>query len=114
MFEKLDKLREEVRRCEKRRDDANEKLKAAQAKLKDAEASQILSDVGALNLSPEQVARLLQLASAGALKVPTAAGSDSSTSGAAELDPRAFAYGADSEAESEAVAEKEEAEDETY
>ena len=52
MFEKLDKLREEVRRCEKRRDEANERLKAAQAKLKDAEASQILSDVGALKLSP--------------------------------------------------------------
>ena len=43
MFEKLDKLREEVRRCEKRRDEANERLKAAQAKLKEAEASQILS-----------------------------------------------------------------------
>ena len=61
MFEKLDKLREEVRRCEKRRDEANERLKAAQAKLKDAEASQILSDVGALKLSPEEVAKLYSL-----------------------------------------------------
>ena len=72
MFEKLDKLREEVRRCEKRRDEANERLKAAQAKLKDAEASQILSDVGALKLSPEEVAKLLQLAASGQLSVPTA------------------------------------------
>ena len=72
MFEKLDKLREEVRRCEKRRDEANERLKAAQAKLKEAEASQILSDVGALKLSPEEVAKLLQLAASGQLSVPTA------------------------------------------
>ena len=72
MFEKLDKLREEVRRCEKRRDEANERLKAAQAKLKDAEASQILSDVGALKLSTEEVAKLLQLAASGQLSVPTA------------------------------------------
>ena len=70
MFEKLDKLREEVRRCEKRRDEANERLKAAQAKLKEAEASQILSDVGALKLSPEEVAKLLQLAASGQLSVP--------------------------------------------
>lgn len=72
MFEKLDKLREEVRRCEKRRDEANERLKADQAKLKDAEASQILSDVGALKLSPEEVAKLLQLAAVGQLSVPAA------------------------------------------
>ena len=72
MFEKLDKLREEVGRLEKRRDEANERLKAAQAKLKEAEASQILSDVGALKLTPEEVARLLQLAASGQLSVPTA------------------------------------------
>lgn len=74
MFERLDKLREEVRRCEKRRDEANERLKAAQAKLKEAEASQILSDVGALKLSPEEVANLLQLAASGQLTIPGATG----------------------------------------
>lgn len=65
MYERLDRLRDEVKRCEKRRDDANERLKAAQAKLKEAEASQILSDVGALKLSPEEVAKLLQMAASG-------------------------------------------------
>ena len=81
MFERLDKLREEVKRCEKRRDEANERLKAAQAKLKEAEASQILSDVGALKLSPEEVARLLQMAASGQLPVPgvTATSSDVTT-----------------------------------
>lgn len=74
MFERLDKLREEVRRCERRRDEANERLKAAQAKLKEAEASQILSDVGALKLSPEEVANLLQLAASGQLAIPGATG----------------------------------------
>ena len=71
MYERLDKLREEVKRCEKRRDEANERLKAAQAKLKEAEASQILSDVGALKLTPEEVARLLQLAASGELSIPS-------------------------------------------
>ena len=70
MYERLDKLREEVKRCEKRRDEANERLKAAQARLKEAEASQILSDVGALKLTPEEVARLLQLAASGELSIP--------------------------------------------
>ena len=55
MYERLDRLREEVKRCEKRMEDAQERLKAAQAKLKEAEATQILSDVGALNLTPEQL-----------------------------------------------------------
>jgi len=82
MYERLDKLREEVKRCEKRRDEANERLKAAQAKLKDAEASQILSDVGALKLSPEEVARLLQLAASGKLTVPTAESKTETTTGA--------------------------------
>ena len=77
MFERLDKLREEVKRCEKRRDEANERLKAAQAKLKEAEASQILSDVGALKLSPEEVARLLQMAASGQLAVPGVTGTSS-------------------------------------
>ena len=67
MYEKLDKLRDEVKRCEKRVADAQSKLKAAQEKLKEGEASQILSDVGALNLSPEQLAEFLKLATSGKL-----------------------------------------------
>lgn len=67
MYERLDKLREDVSRLEKRRDEAEERLKAAKLKLKEAEASQILADVGALKLSPEQVAQFLQLAASGQL-----------------------------------------------
>ena len=105
MFEKLDKLREEVRRCEKRRDEANERLKAAQAKLKDAEASQILSDVGALKLSPEEVAKLLQLAASGQLSVPTTENKTETVTTVEE----SSTYGED-----ESNDNKEESEDEDY
>lgn len=67
MYERLDKLRDDVKRAEKRKQDAEIKLRTAQAKLKEAENSQILSDVGALNLTPEQVAQFLQLAASGKL-----------------------------------------------
>lgn len=105
MFEKLDKLREEVRRCEKRRDEANERLKAAQAKLKDAEASQILSDVGALKLSPEEVAKLLQLAASRQLSVPTAENKTEPTT----TEATSSIYGDDDSDDN-----KEESEDEDY
>ena len=105
MFEKLDKLREEVRRCEKRRDEANERLKAAQAKLKDAEASQILSDVGALKLSPEEVAKLLQLAASGQLSVPASETKTENTT----IDTTSSIYGDDDSDDN-----KEESEDEDY
>ena len=41
------------------------RLKAAEQKLQEAENSQILADVGALNLSPEQLAEFLKLVSNG-------------------------------------------------
>ena len=105
MFEKLDKLREEVGRLEKRRDEANERLKAAQAKLKEAEASQILSDVGALKLTPEEVARLLQLAASGQLSVPTAENKTENTT----TEATSSIYGDDDSDDN-----KEESEDEDY
>ena len=61
MYEKLDKLRAEVERCKKKVEDDRAKLRAAEEKLKEAESSQILADVGALNLSPEQLAEFLKL-----------------------------------------------------
>lgn len=67
MYEKLDKLRDEVRRAEKRKKAADERLKTAQEKLREAENSQILSDVGALNMTPEQVAQFLKMAASGKL-----------------------------------------------
>ena len=65
MYEKLDKLRTEVERCKRKVEDDRAKLKAAEEKLKEAESSQILADVGALNLSPEQLAEFLKLVASG-------------------------------------------------
>ena len=76
MYEKLDKLREEVRRCERRFADAQSKLKAAQEKLREGEASQILSDVGALKLTPEQLAQVLSLVKSGQLGSVPGVGAD--------------------------------------
>lgn len=67
MYEKLDKLRAEVTRWEQKIEDDKAKLKQAQDKLREAEHSQIIADVGALNLSPEQLAEFLQLAMSGKL-----------------------------------------------
>lgn len=67
MYEKLDKLRDEVRRAAKKKKDADLRLKTAQEKLREAENSQILSDVGALNMTPEQVAQFLKMAASGKL-----------------------------------------------
>ena len=65
MYEKLDKLRAEVERCKRKVEDDRVRLKAAEQKLQEAENSQILADVGALNLSPEQLAEFLKLVANG-------------------------------------------------
>lgn len=67
MYERLDKLREEVRRAEKRKADADKKLKTAQDRLREAESTQILADVEALHLTPEQVGQFLSMAANGQL-----------------------------------------------
>lgn len=70
MYERLDRLRVEVERCKKRVEDDKGKLRAAEQRLQEAENSQILADVGALNLSPEQLAEFLKLATSGQLGNP--------------------------------------------
>jgi len=67
MYEKLDKLRTELDRAKQRRADADAKVKQLEQKLREAENSQILADVGALKLTPEQLAQFLQLAASGQL-----------------------------------------------
>ncbi|WP_049945627.1 DUF4315 family protein [Butyrivibrio sp. LC3010] len=65
MYERLDKLRAEVERCKRKVEDDRQRLKAAEQKLQEAENTQILADVGALNLSPEQLADFLKLVANG-------------------------------------------------
>lgn len=108
MYEKLDKLRDEVKRCEKRVADAQSKLKAAQEKLKEGEASQILSDVGALKMSPEELARVLGLVKSGQLNQGAAANTETKTT-------YTGSYSKDEENLDETDEEnKEDTEDETY
>ena len=70
MYEKLDKLRAELDRAKQRRADADVMVKQLEQKLREAENTQILADVGAMKLTPEQLAQFLQLAASGQL--PTA------------------------------------------
>ena len=105
MYEKLDKLRAEVKRWEQKIEDDKAKLRQAQDKLKEAEHSQILSDVGALKLSPEEVAKLLQLAASGQLSVPTAENKTEPTT----TEATSSIYGDDDSDDN-----KEESEDEDY
>lgn len=108
MYEKLDKLRDEVKRCEKRVADAQSKLKAAQEKLKEGEASQILSDVGALKMSPEELARVLELVKSGQLNQGAVANTETKTTYTGP-------YSKDEEDLDETDEEnKEDTEDETY
>lgn len=69
VYEKLEKLRADVERLKVKIEDDKAKLRTAEMKLKEAENSQILADVGALNLTPEQLAQFLQLAASGQLPI---------------------------------------------
>ena len=72
MFERLDKMRAELERAKQRRADADAKVKTLEAKLKEAENNQIIADVSAMKLSPEQVAQFLTLVASGQLNAPEA------------------------------------------
>ena len=65
MYERLDRLRSEVERLKKKVEEDKNRLKLAEQRLKNAENAQIIADVGALNLSPEQLAQFLQMVQQG-------------------------------------------------
>ena len=65
MYERLEKLREEVSRWRRKLEYDKGKLKEAEDKLTAAENAQIIADVGALNLTPEQLAEFLKQAKNG-------------------------------------------------
>ena len=67
MYEKLDKLRAELEKARQRRAEADAKVKQLEQRLKDAENTQILAEVGALKLSPEQLKMFLEMATNGQL-----------------------------------------------
>lgn len=54
-YEKLDRIREDIKRDKAKVAKLQEQIKVKEAKLKEAEASQIVADVGAMNMTPEQL-----------------------------------------------------------
>ena len=68
MYAKLDKLREDLKKAVAKRDAAEEKVKRLEEKLREEENQQIVSDVASYNLTPEQLAQVLQLANSGKLQ----------------------------------------------
>ena len=68
MYAKLDKLREDLKKAVAKREAADAKVKQLEAKLKEEENQQIVSDVASYNLSPEQLAQFLQLSNSGRLQ----------------------------------------------
>lgn len=67
MYEKLDRLRADVEKLKAKIEDDKNKLRLAEQRLKEAENAQILADVGAMNLTPEQLAQFLQMVQSGQL-----------------------------------------------
>lgn len=70
MYEKLDKLRADLKRAREKKTEIDTKIKHLEQRLKEAEEAQILADVKQMNLSPEQLAKFLQLAVSGQLPMP--------------------------------------------
>ena len=68
MYAKLDKIRADLKKAIMKREEADKKVKYLEAKLKEEENLQIVSDVASYNLSPEQLAQFLQLANSGKLQ----------------------------------------------
>ena len=66
-YEKLDRIREDIKRDKAKVAKLQEQMKVKEAKLKEAEASQIVADVGAMNLTPEQLGEFLALIQSGNL-----------------------------------------------
>ena len=79
MYAKLDKLREDLKKAVAKREAADAKVKQLEAKLKEEENQQIVSDVASYNLSPEQLAQFLQLEMlSGQVPMPGAVNADTS------------------------------------
>ena len=66
-YEKLDRIREDIRRDKDKLAKLQGQIKSKEAKLKEAEASQIIADVGAMNMAPEQLGEFLALIQSGDL-----------------------------------------------
>lgn len=67
-YDKLERMREEIRKDHERIAMLQEQVRAKEAKLREAEGSRIVADVEAMKLSPEDVGVLLDLIKAGKIQ----------------------------------------------
>ena len=74
-YDRIDRLRDDLERAKKRREEAEQRVKNCEAKLRDAENNQIIAEVNALKLTPEEVARFLQMAASGQIQTKAPAAS---------------------------------------
>ena len=80
MYEKLDKLRTDLKRARQKKMEMEAKIRSLEQKLQEAEDTQILAEVKQMNLTPEQLAQFLQFAAAGKLPIPYKEETDMETS----------------------------------
>lgn len=66
-YEKLERMREEIRKDKERIAAMQEQVRAKEARLRDAENTRILADVCAMKLSPEEIGSILDMIQAGKL-----------------------------------------------
>lgn len=64
-YDRLERMRADIQKDKDKIARMQEQVKVKEAKLKEAEASQIVADVGALNLTPEQLGEFLALIQSG-------------------------------------------------
>ncbi|MCR5406094.1 MAG: DUF4315 family protein [Lachnospiraceae bacterium] len=67
-FEKLDRMRADIQRDRERVARMLEQIKQKEAKLKEAEATVILDEVGSYKMTPEQLTDFLKLIASGKLE----------------------------------------------
>ncbi len=66
-YDKLERMRADIKRDRAKVAKLQEQIKQKEARLKEAEANQIVADVGAMNMSPEQLGEFLSLIQSGRL-----------------------------------------------
>lgn len=66
-YDKLDRMRADIQKDKDKVTELLERIKQKEARLKEAENSQIVADVGALNMTPEQLGEFLALIKSGKL-----------------------------------------------
>ena len=67
-YDKLARMRADIQRDKDKIVKLQEGIKVKEAKLKEAEGNQIVADVGAMKLSPEQLGQVLELVKNGGLE----------------------------------------------